>query len=250
MAYSIISPRFSFVQFSESGEISGCGVDPYSKCLPVYDDRDVAFQFVVQTETVEEANDLCDLGNETVVLGIVENCAGDFLINFKDAGYKPQRYRIGDYQVLYNWAHGVPGFATVISRGDCFRIKVEIGDQEFCSNCFVRIPDDCYTAVVEYGNEENAFGFNYCSDQGDYAGGGSQDCDPLVIPFNLLETITIPYTQQMKDTYGVMPTVQVWIYNENGELQNMGVAVTFDNYPPDQIMINFGGTASGIIKIM
>lgn len=250
MAYQIISPRFSFVQFGETGVVAGCGVTPYIKCLPVYDDRDVSFQFVVQADTKDQADLLCDLENDKVVVGLASDCDGEFILDFLDAGYKPQRFRISDFQVLYNWTHGVPGFATVVSPGQCFIIKILVEEQEFCSNCFTRIIDDCYTAVVEYGNDENAFGFNYCNDEGDYSGGGSQECEPLVIPFNLLESITIPYTQQMKDLYGFVPTVQVWMYNESGELQNMGVSVTFDDYPPDNILIDFGGVGSGIIKIM
>jgi hypothetical protein len=43
--------------------------------------------------------------------------------------------------------------------------------------------------------------------------------------------------------------VAVWIYDETGQLVDMGIRVTFDVYPPTIISADFGGLSSGIIRI-
>lgn len=247
MALSIITPRFSFVQFAESNVIQSCNFQPFSLCLPVYLDNDVNFQFVLRSETEEEADALCDLDNDLISVGIVENCEDEFILNFKDLGYKPERYRISSTDVLYNWKHGFPNFTTVISRGQCFAVKIIIGEQSFCSVCFQRIGSDCHTSVIEYGSDENAFDFNYCNSAPVNA--ADVDCEPLIVEFTNEEALTIPYTAQLMAKYGTVPNVQVWIYDTNGELVDMGITSKFDAYPPTQLIFDFGGPATGIIRI-
>jgi len=235
MAYRIISPRFSFVQFD-------LPADGY--CLPVYDVDDVHFQFVVQADSIGEADTLCDLTNNTISIGTRLSC-GDALTPFTS---KAERYRISELQVLYNWQHGIENLAQ-IHVGQCFHIGVNIGAQSFCSNCFEKIRGDGLTAVVEYGNDENAFGFNYCGSGIDEVD-DAVDCSPTVIQFTNTTNLVIPYTAQLVAKYGVIPSIQIWIYNASGELQNMGVQATFDTYPPTKILIDMGGAASGIVKIL
>lgn len=249
MAINITAPRFSFVQFSESDNVQSCNFRDIHLCLPVYDADDVAFQFVLVADTEEEADALCGLTNDKIEIGIVEDCADEYLINFKvDFGLIPERYRISPKQILYNWSHGLPSFATVISAGECFKIKIRVDDTyEFCSNCFQRISDPCHTSVLEYGNEENAFGFNYCA--GEAVDEDNETCDPTIVQFTNKATLTIPYTASLSAKYGNTPSVQVWIYDENNELVDMGIRVAFDTYPPTELRFDFGGPASGIIKI-
>jgi hypothetical protein len=243
MAITIISPRFSFVQFAESGTVTSCNFRDINLCLPVYESSDVAFQFVLQTETTEEANELCNPGNENIELSIAGGCDEDNLLVFEE---KPQRFRIGERQVLYLW-EGLPGFDTVREIGQCFVVRVTVNETEFCSNCFQRIGDTCHTSVIEYSNEENAFGFNYCMSEGEEVDGAV--CEPLFITFTNVPTLVIPYTASLLADYGNLPTVQVWIYDTNGELVDMGIRVAFDQYPPTELRFDFGGNASGVIKI-
>ena len=247
MAITLSAPRFSFVQFSESNAVTSCNFTDIHLCLPVYDANDVAFQFIAVTDTEQEADDLCDLDNDKIKIGIVENCADGFLLEFND---KPNRFRIAPKQVLYNWSEGLPGFDSEIEVGGCFMVKIIIDETySFCSNCFQRIGDPCHTSVVEYGNDENGFGFNYCnSAEEDIDNAG--DCNPTEIAFTNEETLIIPYTAALQAKYGNLPSVQVWIYDENSELVDMGIRVAFDAYPPTELRFNFGGSASGIIKIM
>lgn len=248
MSLSITSPRNSFVQFSETGIVDNCIFDNIRICLPVYDDRDIAFQ-VFLNGTVEEINLFCGIYGEDVRIGIVDECDdADFLLEFTAAPYSdvPEIFRLSDTQMLINWAHGVPGFTSVRNVGQCFRIRIQIGDMKVCSNCFERTADNCFTSVIEYGSDENSFGFNYC-----YSGSeavSTISCEPTIIQFTNVSTLTIPYTQSLKDAYGDAPSVQIWI-SDGTSLVNMGITATFDTYPVNTISADFGGPASGIIVI-
>jgi hypothetical protein len=244
MGYSIITPQSSFVRFDGEAAETHCIHGTFNNCLPVYAEADIAFQFVVEADTIEEANALCAI-YAGIQMGLVGDCDQEgFDVEFEEV---PERYRISDLQVLYNWPHGLPGMLGFYNTGDCFYIRVIVEDVTGCSNCFQRIPDDCFTSVVEYGNDENFAGFNYCN-----AGGiDSEDttCDKTVIEFVNKETMTVPYTAALQSMYGEMPTVQVWIYDPGGALVNMNTSVTFDAMPPTQINFDFGGLASGVIVI-
>src|SRR5688572_24146385 len=103
MAYSITTSRFSFVQFSESDAITDCEITTQEMCLPVYDVDDVWFQFIIEADTEEESDVLCEQGDEPITLGLVENCGDGYLVEFVE---KPTRYRISATKVLYVWQQG------------------------------------------------------------------------------------------------------------------------------------------------
>lgn len=244
MGLIIITPVSSFVRFDGENTVTHCVHGTFKQCLPVYAEADIAFQFVVQADTIDEADALCSPYNSGLEIGLVRECGQEaFDVEFNEL---PNRYRISDFQVLYNWEHGFPGMIGEMEIGECFHIRVVVGETTGCSNCFQRVPDDCFTSVVEYGNDENFGGFNYCNGDGiDEVNG---NCDPTVIEFTNKANLTIPYTTSMKDKYGVVPTVQIWIYVD-GVLQNVGVVATFDTMPPDNIIIDFGGVSSGVVVI-
>lgn len=247
MPYNIISPVNSFVQFAESSQIESCNFDPFGMCLPVFEDSDIAFQFIIQADTEAEADDLCDVTGESATVGIAETCQTGLLIEFSE---KPERYRLSPTQVLFNWAHGVPGFGTVVRVGNCFVIRVNLLDTyDFCTNCFARIGDDCHTSVIEYGNDEDFAGFVYSNSQPVQSDVDGAVCEPTFVTFSNQSTLAIPYTAFLQDKYGILPTIKAWLYNENGDLQNMNVQQAFDAFPPTLITFDFGGPASGVIKI-
>jgi hypothetical protein len=250
MAYQISAPQASFVQFNETGIVSHCIYTDIRFCLPVYEDEDVKFQvFISGTET--EIDALCGVYGIPIGVGIVEDCAdADFLQEYTNTlygNYTPHLFRLGPTQILMNWNHGFPGFTGVISGNQCFRIRLEIGVQRFCSNCFTRITDPCFTSVVEYGCDENAFGFNYCSSGEIVTEGDNGDCEKTYITFINQSTLSIPYTAQMLALYGNIPTVQAWIYNEENELVNASFQIALDGYPPNFINVDFGGSATGVL---
>jgi hypothetical protein len=242
--YSISTSIFSFIQFDESDNISACNWATTDMCLPVFAVNDVWFQFIIRASTPEEADALCSITADPLIIGHVQQCS-DAITPF--AG-QITRYRISPTEVLYHWSHGITTLND-LEVGDCFRIGIEVFDQFFCSNCFQRIANDCFTNVVEYSQEnDNAFGFNYCA-----ASNGDQpvevDCQPLIIEFNNEDTYSLVWTAYLQSIYGPAPSVEVWVY-DGSELVKAGLVVKFDTYPPTVITIDMGGPASGIIKIM
>lgn len=248
MALSIQSPIHSFVTFNETGAFEHCVFGTYTVPLPVVLYTDVAFQFYL-LGTSSELDAICGVYGEEIRVGIVSECDdADFLTEFTGAPYSDEAeiYRLSDTQLLVNWAHGLPGFDSVVSVGECFRIRVQIGDTKWCSNVHKRSSDSCFTSVIDYTNDENYAGFNYCS-----SGAVSESeisCEPTIIQFTNQSTLTIPYTQSMRDSYGDIPDVQAWI-SDGTNLVNMGITATFDDYPVNTISFDFGGPASGIIRI-
>lgn len=252
MALRIINSSHSFIRFGDPDSFEHCVFGQVRYQLPVFSQDDVAFQFVVQTDTEAEADALCTVDGSEVDLELVSECDSmEVLISLPE---KPNRFRISLTQVLYNWVHGFTGWPGPIVDKQCFRIRVTIttnyGQLISCSNLFQRITEDCYTSVLEYGNEDDAFGFKYCSG-GEIDDGGTTpaDCSPTVTPFFNESTLSIPYTAQLQDKYGLVPSIQVWIYDEMGVLTNMGITATFDAVPPTVLNFDFGGPASGIIVI-
>lgn len=246
MGLTFLTPTNSFVRFDGALPENHCIFGQQQYCLPVLEDSDVQFQFVVQTDTVEEADALCTLGESGLSIGLVRDCVQEgFDVEFAES---PQRFRLSDFQVLYTWSHGLTGAIVEYSLMECFYIRIEIGAESACSNCFQRVGNGCFTSVIEYGNSENFAGFNYCN-SGAVEGDESADCEPYIISFVNQTTLTIPYTTALQNRFGQVPTVQTWIYDTGGQLVNMGILATFDNMPPTQLYFDFGGLASGVIVI-
>lgn len=252
MAITIISPAHSFVRFGEAAPAPYCIWGEVSFCLPIYDAEDYYFQFVIQGSE-GEIDSLCTQDASEIELAIVSECNTEPLLFFAE---KPSRSRLSATQILYNWSHGLPNFTSVISVNQCFKIQVTLTEvygysstSEFCSNCFERIAEDCFTSVIEYGNDSDGFGFKYC-DSGDLdSGSDSATCDPTIVQFIGQSTLSIPYTASLQDKYGVFPTIQVWIYDGSGQLINMGITAGFDAFPPSVINLDFGGISNGIVVI-
>ncbi len=245
MPYRIETSQFSFIQFAESDEIGSCNFADQDMCLPAFAEDDTWFQFVVATDDESEADDLCN-GDVALSIGLVEQCQDVFLLQFAQ---KPSRYRLSATRVLYVWQHGMPGFQSVLAVGECFHFKVRIGIQDFCTNCFQRIGDDCHTSVIQFSNEDNAFGYNYCAGANE-SQSNDIDCSPVEIQFSNASTMTIPWTAYLSERYGNTPSIDVWVYDENGDLIKPGIVAKLDGYPPSQILLDFGGNSSGIVKIM
>lgn len=248
MAISIVNLPNSFVRFSEDpGPDNVCGWDDLQFNLPVYAQDDVSFQVVVNASTQAEADALCEIDGSEVAVSLVDACNTDpGLIDFAE---KPTRFRLSPTQLLYNWQHGFPGWPGPIEDRECFRVRILLNNQPFCSNNFERITDPCFTSVVEFGNDEDAFGFKYCYGGAVSAPDEASDCEPTIIQFINQSTLTIPYTALLESKYGQVPTVQAWIYDNNNELANMGINAKFDAFPPTQLLFDFGGPATGIIVI-
>lgn len=242
--YQVITPENSFVRFDGWEPENHCIFGRQGFCFPVYEATDVAFQFIVQASTSEEADELCQVNQSGIRIGLVNECEDEFLIEFDEL---PERARLGELQVLYNWEHGFPDFEGVIDIDQCFKVKVIVGEDEYCSNCFQRIGNDCFTSVIEFGNDENAFGFNYCS-SGEVIQDDGATCEPYVVEFVNKTELTIPYTLALSDKFGPVPTVQAWLA-DGSDLVNTGINITLIGTPVTSIHFDFGGLASGFVKI-
>lgn len=256
MAITIISPLHSFIRFGETAAAPLCIWGGINFCLPVYEQDDIYFQIVVEG-TENEIDSLCNPYGDEITVSLVNTCGGSDILTFTE---KPERFRLSATQVLYNWTHGLPNFTSAVAVGECFHIQLVIEATPYgypdetvvkCSNCIERISDPCFTSVIEYGNDEDGFGFKYCM------GGNidndedpvTMDCSPTIVTFNAVSTVSIPYTALLQSKYGVFPTVQVWIYDSGGQLINAGITAAFDGYPATVINIDLGGPANGIVVI-
>lgn len=248
MGYTIINPPQSYVQFNTPITPNNCDKQKQG-ALPVYEEADVAFQFVIKADTTGEANDICGLGAASIEIGLVFDCdQPDFTAQFPEM---PAVQRIDETRVNVDWSHGLTGMIGAIQEDQCFRIMVRLGELSFCSNVFRRITQQeaCDTSVLEYANNENAFGFVYCGNADGVDNPEITTCDPIIVTFFSQTNLVIPYTALLASQFGQVPTVQVWIYDENGYPTNMGVEAKFDQLPPTQILIDLGGPASGFIVI-
>lgn len=258
MSVRVRSPRFSFVQFATAdyGYVAEtydtCYPGVVQFCLPVYAYDDVAFQFIVETDTVEEADELCSLSEQKVKLSLLRECGGEKIIDFHANGYFPTRVRISERQVLYNWEHGLPGFDIEFEIEDCMYVQVEVemdaGTVTACSNCFQRIAQDCFTSVMEYGAEQNIFGFNYCGSGAMFEDEQETCEEPTLVSFTNATEIDYAYTDEMREKYGDVPTVEIWILQGSEYVQTM-IRAGFDAYPPTRIIADLGGEATGFMKI-
>jgi len=213
--------------------------------LPVFDVNDAWFQWIIESDTEIESDALCQINQEPIIVGLVENCGDGYKIQFTQ---KPTRYRVSPLRVLYVWEDGLPDFFNHFDVGECFHVMISkptIDDQTWCSNCFQRIYDDCHTTVIEYTNNQNAFGFNYCAGEDLSADVG---CAPTIIQFTNQSTLDIPYTAYLQSKYGTTPDVQAWI-EDGGELVAAGIRIALNAFPPTNIHFDFGGNASGFVII-
>lgn len=250
MGLTLTNSPHSFVRFGEPDSFQHCVFGEVAYYLPVFAADDVAFQFIIITDTEAEADQLCTIDGSEVDVELVSEC--DAVVPLLSLTEKPSRVRLSSTQLLYTWQHSFEGWPGIILDKECFRIRVTVstiyGDLVSCSNIFQRVVDDCFTSVIEYGNDDDAFGFKYCAG-GEVPGGEITTCEPLTVQFFNEPTLSIPYTAQLQDQYGLVPTIQVWIYDGGGQLVNMGITATFDSIPPTVLNFDFGGPASGIIVI-
>ena len=246
----IINLEHSFIKFGVADTETHCVFGTIAMYLPVYADTDLAYEFVVQG-TSSEIDALCTLDGSEIDMELVNDC-GDMSSLTGTIAPQFQRVRLGDTQVLYMWSGTLTGWPGNISSGECFRIRVTVsssyGSLVSCSNILQRITDPCFTSVIEYGNDEDAFGFKYCQG-GEIATAGDVSCEPTNITFFNQATLDLPYTAQLQAKYGAIPTVQAWLYDPMGNLINMGITITFDNVPPTNIHFDMGGPASGLVII-
>lgn len=253
---SLVSPPASFVRFNQAPE-DHCIHGVIDLPLPVVYSNDVAFQIVLRGSTEGEANAVY---GATVNFGLVYEYGDTVpLITFPNTSV---RSKISPTEILFNWGAGFPGFTSVIAPGECFRVMIELSGSRWWSNPFKRIAvgdDTCWSSVVAYSNDTGGFGFFGCGPAGgvgtwpdgeDPPVDEDGNCIPMYVEFENVPNVGVPITAEMAAKYGDLPSVQVWLYDSNGILTNMGIQAQFlGGFPPTSIYVDLGGPASGVIRI-
>lgn len=187
MAYRVVTPQFSFVRFSDQhledadwmeNQIPGAEL---GIVLPVSHVNDFAYQFIVETDTEAEADDICNsdggpAGNP-VIMGVPGASLGPTLtqteFNTLASSYTYEsvimemgggRYRLDNTHVLFY----VPRISLVdVPCGSCFQMVFAPNNNFdygfYVSNIFSYQCDNTdYTSVIDYYSDLDEAGFYYC----------------------------------------------------------------------------------------
>jgi len=73
-------------------------------------------------------------------------------------------------------------------------------------------------------------------------------CTPIITQFVNATLTTIPFGDSQKTIYGDVPTVKI-LYYEEGEFRESTGFLTQVKLEDDQLTVNHGGPATGIIKV-
>lgn len=162
MAIQLTSPIFSFLQFTEDTEACVWTERP---CLPVYELEDLQFQILAEV-TGNNKSDFPLVEGNSIYGSVSLDCEVNILSeqNYSSTWVK---YETGegenpDKYVGY-FSYNIGNIWDLISIGECFSIMIYTGSYSLgCfDTCFKKIAYDCFTSVLAYRNNENAFGFRY-----------------------------------------------------------------------------------------
>src|SRR4051812_45066605 len=96
MSAIVTSPEFSFVRW-DNESLNTCNPKDVRYCLPIVNDDDVAFQFIVETDTEAEADELTQIGVHNVDVGITHDNLpniSDWYENYSASFIYAERIRI------------------------------------------------------------------------------------------------------------------------------------------------------------
>jgi hypothetical protein len=151
---TLTDARNSFITFNDELYITQreCAiVKPF--CIPIFSHNDLSFQFKINS-------DIIDFETSVPILTAVKNGI-DYLIT--GATYSISSIDANSYLVIIGFGNGL---LDNVNIGECFSLKVSFDVEEVRFNatsnqCLQRIADICFTSLVTYSNNENAFDFIY-----------------------------------------------------------------------------------------
>ena len=171
----ISSPKYSFVQFNAPASGAPCCDEDSSFCIPVVTESDTYFQFRINCATFAETQDVWNspIGDMQLVLlkgtgNTPATLAANTLRNWTfDDSLQFEKNRTGTTEITYQWRQPFKDVMTLVDCDGCFQlaiINVTPNPQIVVfSNCFTRICEDCFTSVLDYNNEDDAYDFRYCN---------------------------------------------------------------------------------------
>lgn len=171
----IISPAYSFIKFNSPEAENYCCIGDETFCIPVIYDTDLAFQFIISGANLTEGNTIYDTPLSQIRLLLLKgsgNEEADILGNtLRDWTTEDvltfEKNRTARNAVTYLWRNILKDITDLVACNGCFQlaVKAQIGDNTIIgiSNCLVLKCDDCFTSVLEYYNDEDYAGFDYCN---------------------------------------------------------------------------------------
>ena len=165
MAIVLSSPKYSFVQLFEQYNDSCGAFEQFA--LPVYDLKDLEFQMTALVDGTDKTTFLAAHVNAGITIDcvtpgiLVQNWIGTWTQTETGAGVAPDTW-VGNFKWNTNTLF------TGLSIGQCFNIVFyKQSDGLPVTDCtyttFQKIQADCFTSVIEYRNNSNAFYFDYSS---------------------------------------------------------------------------------------
>lgn len=190
---AILAPQWSFVQLGDTPEIFtdyACVIEP-ENCLPIKDLNDIRFQMFATTLSSTPAvafprrdwiaypvplDVACD--SETFKGGVIPDLtARPLRATVEPITDKDGVVGVGSFKIVtsdIDFEDFPISNGHTIQVGECFKFMIyEIWTQSTnpsniinstflgCSNCFIRVAEDCYYSQVEYDNNENFYDFYY-----------------------------------------------------------------------------------------
>ena len=126
--FTIVSPQFSFVNFNVIPNVEKCCMGDNDVCLPVVKDNDLAFQFSIETNSIDDADTVFATDLSDIQL-ILLDVTGAEIHNFtSDDSLKFEKYRTGTTQITYLLKNPLTGLTTgttpLIQCDKCFSFKI------------------------------------------------------------------------------------------------------------------------------
>lgn len=180
MSITLVSPQFSFVQFDNTDPVPSC-IGDAKFLLPISNENDLAFQFKIVTDTVQESIDVLATPLTNIALVVLKgtnNTSGTIVANTARNylaldGKKFIAYRTGKKEITFVWVNGLPLIQNYIyiNLSACFQLCViatfTSGEETVNINAFSNglklISPDSYTSILEYNNDEDSYDFRYCN---------------------------------------------------------------------------------------
>lgn len=161
MGLGIITPPFSFIQFAEPGMVCSDNARP---CLPLVYVTDLGFRIQIRVS-----------GDDREAFEGYEVSAG-FVVDCDSPGIIPRNY-FADWYLVEPGDGSDPdlwegvfqfndnGLFPIYEVGQCLYLAIfknSDGSLIDClETCFKKSDDMCYSTLLRYRNNEDAFGFNY-----------------------------------------------------------------------------------------
>lgn len=172
MAIKITTPRLSFIQL---------GCPEKCICYPIVNEDELKFQILIETDTILQSDDIMASvpGNfNLLIVDGIDNCTQsqilantihDFAVSISGGPvFNFQRIRISPKKVLLYWPYGLPLLNDFVNCEQVFSLAISLYFNSTLYvqrlNCFKKVCDTDYTSVLEYSNNEDGYGFNYCID--------------------------------------------------------------------------------------